>query len=153
MLSIPLSELNEFILEQTAEWFYFRRSTFWNVWPLCVTAEGVTIKHPVKILSLISSKRELKRNGWRQDSFLTARRLRWCFLRVSLPKFTVIRPTHLRSSLVSGLMRTGLSHRFPIWEMCGLLCRCCGLVGGLGLGGGGGDGAGEGGRVKQPLRQ
>lgn len=71
----------------------------------------------------------------------------------SFSKFTVIRPTHLRPSLVSGLMRTGLSHRFPIWEMCGLLCRCCGLVGGLGLGRGGGDGAGEGGRVKQPLRQ
>lgn len=51
--SFPLSELNEFILEQTAEWFYFCRSTYWNVGPF-LWQQGVTVLDPVKILALIS---------------------------------------------------------------------------------------------------
>lgn len=36
----PLSELSEFIAEQRTDWFYFCRSTYWNVWPFYVTTGG-----------------------------------------------------------------------------------------------------------------
>lgn len=87
MLSIPLSEFNEFILEQTAEWFYFCRSTFWNVTFMCYSGKWVGgcggSPRPVKILSLISSTRDLNSN--------------WLIL----PKLTEMEPTNISGYVLS----------------------------------------------------
>lgn len=97
VLPIPLSEFNEFIPEQTAEWFYFCRSAFWNVTFMCYSGKwgrvwgwgdglvgcGGGSPRPVKILYLFSSKRQLNSN--------------W----VIVPKLTEMGPTNISGHVLS----------------------------------------------------